>query len=81
MNVSTSNPGLLGPLNLENFLLGLNIGQSILVNVLHLRYGGSLQAVILLVVLVEQWVLQICHRDAVPLEEPLLEFLDHGRFQ
>lgn len=75
-----SNPALLGALDLEHFLLRLDVRQSVLVVVLAAGDRFSL-LLIVLVVLVEEGVLEVGDGDAVSSEEPFFELLNEGCFE
>lgn len=67
-----------GPLNLENFLLGMNIGERIFVNVVIFTHFFSLLSLILLIILIYKRILQISNGYTISPEEPLLKLLYHG---
>jgi hypothetical protein len=56
-----SEPALLGPLDLEDLALGLDVGQSILVHILATWDGLHLSQLILALVLVQQRVFEVGH--------------------
>jgi hypothetical protein len=80
LDIHRSNPALLGALDLEDLLLGLDVGECVLVVVLASGDGLCLLAVVL-VVLVEEGVFEVGDGDAVPAEEPLFELLNKGCFE
>lgn len=77
----TSYSGSLSSLDLVDLLLGLDVGQRILVDVIVPGGRLSLCLIVLLLVLVEKRILEISHGDSVSLEEPLFELLDHRGLQ
>jgi hypothetical protein len=76
-----SHPSFFGPLDLEHLSFGLNIGQSVLVEIIALGDRLSLDSVIFVLILVEERVLEVSYRNAVAFEEPFLKLLDHGCFE
>lgn len=66
-------------LELHDSSLGFNVCKGVLIDIVlhHLLFLGFL----ILVLLVDQWVLNVRYRDAVFLEEPLLKFLQQACLQ